>query len=154
MTLALVIMANVPMAMVGGIAALWIAGEALSVASLVGFVTLTGIAARNGILKVSHYVNLVLHEGESFGRAMVLRGSLERLTPVLMTALTAAVALAPLLLAADQPGKEVLYPVALVIFGGLSSSVLLDTLVTPVMFLRWGGPAVARLAAARTDDRF
>lgn len=153
-SLALVVMANVPMAMVGGIAALWVAGEALSVASLVGFVTLAGIAARNGILKVSHCVNLVLHEGERFGRAMVMRGSLERITPVLMTALTAAVALAPLLLSADQPGKEILYPVALVIFGGLASSTLLDTLVTPVMLLRWGGPAVARLAATRTDERY
>ncbi|MCA3120014.1 MAG: efflux RND transporter permease subunit, partial [Rhodocyclaceae bacterium] len=110
--LAAIVMANVPMAMVGGIVALWISGGELSIASLVGFVTLAGIAARNGILKISHYVNLALYEGEVFGRALVMRGSLERLTPVLMTALTAAVALSPLLFGADDPGKEILNPVA------------------------------------------
>jgi len=153
-TLAAIVMANVPMAMVGGVCALWIAGAELSIASLVGFVTLAGIAARNGILKVSHYINLALHEGESFGRALVMRGSLERLTPVLMTAATAAVALAPLLVDADQPGMEILYPVALVIFGGLVSATLLDSLVTPVMFLRWGGPSLQRLVAARSGEMF
>jgi HME family heavy-metal exporter len=152
--LAGIVMANVPMAMVGGIVALWIAGGELSIASLVGFVTLAGIAARNGILKISHYINLALHEGEVFGRALVMRGSLERLTPVLMTALTAAVALAPLLFGADEPGKEILHPVAVVIFGGLVSSTLLDTLVTPVMFLRWGRRPLERLLATRQDERF
>jgi HME family heavy-metal exporter len=149
--LALLVMASIPMAMIGGVVALWLAREPLSIASLVGFVTLAGIAARNGILKVSHYVNLATHEGERFGRALVMRGSLERLTPVLMTALTAAVALTPLLLAAGAPGKEILYPVALVIFGGLASATLLDTLVTPVLFLRWAGPALGRLTAAAGD---
>ena len=152
--LAGIVMANVPMAMVGGIVALWIAGGELSIASLVGFVTLAGIAARNGILKISHYINLALHEGETFGRALVIRGSLERLTPVLMTALTAAVALSPLLVGADQPGKEILHPVAVVIFGGLVSATLLDTLVTPVMFLRWGRRPLERLLAERTAERF
>ena len=152
--LAGIVMANVPMAMVGGIVALWIAGGELSIAGLVGFVTLAGIAARNGILKISHYINLALHEGETFGRALVIRGSLERLTPVLMTALTAAVALSPLLVGADQPGKEILHPVAVVIFGGLVSATLLDTLVTPVMFLRWGRRPLERLLAERTAERF
>ncbi|MFO0522984.1 MAG: efflux RND transporter permease subunit [bacterium] len=152
--LAAIVMANVPMAMVGGIAALWIAGGELSIASLVGFVTLAGIAARNGILKISHYINLALHEGEVFGRALVMRGSLERLTPVLMTALTAAVALSPLLVGADEPGKEILHPVAVVIFGGLASATLLDTLVTPVMFLRWGRRPLERLLQTRRDERF
>ncbi len=152
--LAGIVMANVPMAMVGGIVALWIAGGELSIASLVGFVTLAGIAARNGILKISHYINLALHEGETFGRALVVRGSLERLTPVLMTALTAAVALSPLLVGADEPGKEILHPVAVVIFGGLVSSTLLDTLVTPVMFLRWGRQPLERLLASRPGERF
>ena len=147
--LAGIVMANVPMAMVGGIAALWIAGGELSIASLVGFVTLAGIASRNGILKISHYINLALHEGETFGRALVMRGSLERLVPVLMTALTAAVALSPLLVGADDPGKEILHPVSVVIFGGLLSSTLLDTLVTPTMFLRWGRQPLERLVAAR-----
>ncbi|MBF0109309.1 MAG: efflux RND transporter permease subunit [Magnetococcales bacterium] len=136
--LSLIIMANIPMALVGSVAALWWTGTPLSVASLVGFITLTGIAARNGILKISHYLHLVREEGEPFGREMVIRGSLERLTPVLMTALVAALALIPLLLDAGAPGKEILYPVAVVIFGGLFSSTLLDTLVTPVVFLMTG----------------
>lgn len=132
------IMANIPMALVGSVIALWISGQPLSVASLIGFITLAGISARNGILKISHYINLVKHEGEVFSQAMVVRGSLERLTPVLMTALTAAFALLPLILSAGEPGKEILHPVAVVIFGGLISSTLLDTILTPVAFLRWG----------------
>jgi HME family heavy-metal exporter len=148
-TLAALIMANIPMALVGSVAAMAIAGVSLSVASMVGFITLAGIASRNGILKVSHYINLCRFEGERFGEALVVRGSLERLTPVLMTALTAAFALTPLLLAADAPGKEILHPVAVVIFGGLVSSTLLDTLVTPVLYLRYGRRATERLLAAK-----
>ncbi len=146
--LSLLVMANIPMALVGSVVAMWIAGVTLSVASMVGFITLAGIASRNGILKVSHYINLCRFEGERFGEAMVIRGSLERLTPVLMTALTAAFALTPLLLAADAPGKEILHPVAVVIFGGLVSSTLLDTLLTPVLYLRFGQAATERLLAA------
>ncbi|MBF0157075.1 MAG: efflux RND transporter permease subunit, partial [Magnetococcales bacterium] len=140
--LSLVIMANIPMALVGSVAALWLSGQPLSVASLVGFITLTGISARNGILKISHYLHLVGQEGEPFGREMIVRGSLERLTPVLMTALVAALALVPLMLDADAAGKEILHPVAVVIFGGLISSTLLDTLVTPVVILLAGGKAM------------
>ncbi|QTR54717.1 efflux RND transporter permease subunit [Thiothrix unzii] len=136
--LALIIMGNIPLALVGGVVALWLAGQTLSVASLVGFITLAGISTRNGILKISHYLHLVQHEGETFGIPMIVRGSLERLTPVLMTALVAAFALLPLILASGEPGKEILHPVALVIFGGLVSSTLLDTLLTPVLFYRWG----------------
>ncbi len=132
--LAAIIMANIPLALVGSVVAMWIAGVSLSVASMVGFITLAGIATRNGILKVSHYINLCRFEGHAFGEAMIVRGSLERLTPVLMTALVAAFALTPLLLAADAPGKEILHPAAVVIFGGLISSTLLDTLLTPLMF--------------------
>jgi HME family heavy-metal exporter len=145
-----IIMGNIPLALVGAVAALWLSGQPLSVAALVGFVTLTGIAARNGILKISHYINLCSFEGETFGRAMIVRGSLERLTPVLMTALVAAFALTPLLVAADAPGKEILHPVAVVIFGGLVSSTLLDTMLTPVMFWMFGEKPLARLLA---DDR-
>ena len=152
--LALVIMGNIPLALVGSVVALWISGQPLSVAALVGFVTLTGIATRNGILKISHYINLCAFEGESFGRPMIVRGSLERLTPVLMTALVAAFALVPLLLAADAPGKEVLHPVAVVIFGGLVSSTLLDSLLTPLMFWRWGEKPLARLLAAHDAQDF
>ena len=143
--LASIIMANIPLALIGSVAAMWLAGVSLSVASMVGFITLAGIATRNGILKVSHYINLCKFEGETFGQPMIVRGSLERLTPVLMTALVAAFALTPLLLAADAPGKEILHPVAVVIFGGLISSTLLDTLLTPVMFWMFGERATQRL---------
>ncbi|MBA4113348.1 MAG: CusA/CzcA family heavy metal efflux RND transporter [Verminephrobacter sp.] len=143
--LAGIIMANIPLALIGSVAAMWLAGVSLSVASMVGFITLAGIATRNGILKVSHYINLCKFEGETFGQPMIVRGSLERLTPVLMTALVAAFALTPLLLAADAPGKEILHPVAVVIFGGLISSTLLDTLLTPVMFWMFGERATQRL---------
>lgn len=143
--LAGIIMANIPLALIGSVVAMWLAGVSLSVASLVGFITLAGIATRNGILKVSHYVNLCRLEGETFGIPMIVRGSVERLTPVLMTALVAAFALTPLLLAADAPGKEILHPVAVVIFGGLVSSTLLDTILTPVMFWLFGEKALRRL---------
>jgi len=140
--LTFVIMANVPMALIGSVAAIWLTNQTLSVASLVGFITLTGIATRNGILKISHYLHLLKHEGEVFGLPMIIRGSLERLTPVLMTALVAAFALVPLMLGSDQPGKEILHPVAIVIFGGLISSTLLDTLITPVIFCLVGKKAI------------
>ncbi len=147
--LTLIIMGNIPLALVGSVVALWISGQPLSVAALVGFITLTGISTRNGILKISHYINLCAFEGESFGKKMIVRGSLERLTPVLMTALVAAFALVPLLISADAPGKEVLHPVAVVIFGGLVSSTLLDTLLTPLMFWRWGQKPLERLLAVK-----
>ncbi|MEZ5615634.1 MAG: efflux RND transporter permease subunit [Rhodocyclaceae bacterium] len=149
-----IIMGNIPLALVGSVIALWISGQPLSVAALVGFITLTGIATRNGILKISHYINLCAFEGEKFGDHMIVRGSLERLTPVLMTALVAAFALVPLLLSADAPGKEVLHPVAVVIFGGLVSSTLLDSLLTPVMFRLWGEKPLARLLEARGTESF
>ena len=152
--LSFMIMGNIPLAMVGSVIALWLAGQPLSVASLVGFITLAGISTRNGILKVSHYINLCTFEGEVFGRKMIVRGSLERLTPVLMTALVAAIALVPLLLAADEPGKEILHPVAGVIFGGLVSSTLLDTLLTPVMFWLWGEKPLKRLLERHTREVF
>jgi len=153
-TLALVIMGNIPFALVGSVAAMWIAGVSLSVASMVGFITLAGIATRNGILKVSHYINLCKFEGEEFGLPMIVRGSLERLTPVLMTALTAALALTPLLLSADAPGKEILHPVAVVIFGGLVSSTILDTLLTPLMFWLVGKKPLERILAQTSQESY
>lgn len=143
--LALIIMGNVPLALIGSVAALWIAGQPFSVASAIGFITLAGIATRNGILKISHYINLVLFEGEQFGRKMVIRGTLERLTPVLMTAFAAGIALVPLMIGAGEPGKEILNPVAVTIFGGLISATLLDAFLTPVLFLRFGQKALERL---------
>lgn len=145
MVLVVIIMANIPLALIGSVIAMWMTGVTLSVATMVGFITLAGIATRNGILKISHYVNLCRVEGEGFGQVMIVRGSIERLTPVLMTALVAAFALVPLLLASDAPGKEILHPVAVVIFGGLISSTLLDTLLTPLLYWRFGAEPTARL---------
>jgi HME family heavy-metal exporter len=152
--LALIIMGNIPFALIGSVVAMWISGVSLSVASMVGFITLAGIATRNGILKVSHYINLCKFEGEVFGTSMIVRGSLERLTPVLMTALVAAFALTPLLLSADAPGKEILHPVAVVIFGGLISSTLLDTLITPLMFWMMGRKPLENLLAKSGQDSY
>ncbi|MFC1458322.1 MULTISPECIES: efflux RND transporter permease subunit [Microvirga] len=147
--LALIIMGNIPLALIGSVIALNIAGQPLSVASMIGFITLAGISARNGILKVSHYINLALYEGEQFGKDLVIRGSLERLTPVLMTALSAGLALIPLLIGADEPGREILHPVAVTIFGGLISATLLDTFLTPVLFLTFGRKALERIQTSR-----
>ena len=144
-TLSVLIMANIPLALVGAVIGLWISGQPLSVAALVGFITLAGISVRNGILKVSHYINLMRLEGESFDHKMILRGSIERLAPVLMTALVTAFALAPLLFEAEQPGTEILHPVAVVIFSGLISSTLLDTFLTPALFWIFGRNDAERL---------
>jgi CzcA family heavy metal efflux pump len=150
-TLSLIIMGNIPLALVGSVIALWISGQPLSVATMVGFITLAGISTRNGILKISHYINLAMHEGETFGRSMIVRGSLERLTPVLMTALAAGCALLPLMIGADAPGKEILHPVAIVIFGGLVTSTLLDTVLTPILFLRYGRKPLENLTAVQAQ---
>ena len=144
-TFTLIILGSIPLALIGSVAALWLAGQSLSVASMIGFITLTGIATRNGILKISHYLNLAILEGMPFGRELVIRGSLERLAPVLMTALSAGVALVPLLIGADAPGKEILHPVAVTIFGGLISATLLDTVLTPILFLTFGREPLERL---------
>ena len=147
--LALMVLAVIPMGLVGAVAALWIAGQPLSVASMIGFVTLAGIAARNGILKVSHWINLALHGGEAFGPGLVMRGTLERLAPVLMTALSAGLALVPLMIGAGEAGREILHPVAVTIFGGLVTATLLDAVLTPVLFLLFGRRPLERLIAAR-----
>ena len=150
--LTLIILGSIPLALIGSVVALWLAGQPLSVASMIGFITLTGIATRNGILKISHWLNLAIHEDLPFGPDLVIRGSLERLTPVLMTALAAGIALAPLLVGADAPGKEILHPVAVTIFGGLISATLLDTVLTPILFLAFGRKPVERLrASARAE---
>lgn len=146
--LATLIMANIPFALVGSVIGLWISGQPLSIAALIGFITLAGISTRNGILKVSHYINLMRFENERFDHAMIIRGSLERLSPVLMTALVAAFALLPLLFEAEQAGTEILHPVAVVIFSGMISSTLLDTLLTPVMFWLFARKPATRLAEA------
>lgn len=136
--LSLQVMVALPMAFVGSVAALVLTGQTISIASMVGFVSLGGIASRNGVLLLQHYLHLVEHEGESFSKEMIVRAGLERLAPVLMTALTAGIALIPLVLAAGEPGKEILYPVATVILGGVVSSTLLDFFVHPALFWLFG----------------
>jgi HME family heavy-metal exporter len=153
--LSLMIMSNIPLAMVGAVIGLWISGQPLSIAALIGFITLAGISVRNGILKISHYLNLMQSEGESFSLAMIIRGSIERLSPVLMTALVTAFALAPLLFEAERPGTEILHPVAVVIFSGLLSSTLLDTFLTPAMFWLYGKKASEiALSNMKTNEVF
>jgi HME family heavy-metal exporter len=134
-----------PAAFIGGVLALALTGQTLTVAAMVGFISLGGIAARNGILLVSHYFHLMQHEGESFAPGMVLRGSLERLSPVLMTALTAGIGLVPLVIGGRQPGREILYPVATVILGGLITSTLCEFLLHPGLFWRFSGQDAERL---------
>ncbi|MBT5019247.1 MAG: efflux RND transporter permease subunit, partial [Planctomicrobium sp.] len=136
--LSLQVMAALPMAFIGSVAALVITGQTLTVAAMVGFISLAGIASRNGILLLNHYLHLVRYEGESWTKEMIVRAGLERLAPVLMTALTSGIGLVPLVLAAGEPGKEILYPVATVILGGLISSTLLDFFVHPALFWLFG----------------
>jgi heavy-metal exporter, HME family len=149
--LCLIIMGNIPLALVGSVAAIWIAGQDLNLAAMIGFIAVTGVAVRNSLLKVSHFINLHLHEGMPIGRALVLRGSAERLMPVLMTALAAGLALTPLLFASDLAGTEILHPVAVAIFGGLISSTLLDTFTTPLLFLMFGERALSRVIAGNAQ---
>ncbi len=135
-----------PTAFIGGVLALVLTGQSLTVASMVGFISLGGIAVRNGILLVTHYFHLMKEEDEGFTEQMVLRGSLERLAPVLMTALTAGIGLVPLVAGGQEPGREILYPVATVILGGLVTSTLCEFLIHPGLFWRFSGRAAERLA--------
>jgi len=143
--LSLQVMAAIPMAFIGAVAALVITKQTVTVAAMVGFIALVGVASRNGILLLNHYLHLVEFEGEKWTKEMIVRGGLERLAPVLMTALCAGIALVPLTLAAGEPGKEILYPVATVIVGGLISSTLLDFIVRPALFWSLGIGAARRV---------
>ncbi len=149
--LALQVMVALPMAFIGSVAALYVTGQTMSVASMVGFISLGGIASRNGILLISHYLHLVKFEGESWTREMIVRAGTERLAPVLMTALTSGIGLVPLAMAAGEPGKEILYPVATVIIGGLISSTLLEFLVRPALFWTFGVGAARRVVDAADE---
>lgn len=142
----------VPTAFIGGVLALVLTKQTLTVASLVGFVSLAGIAVRNGILLVTHYFHLMNEEGEEFTEQMVLRGSLERLSPVLMTALTAGIALIPLVIGGNKPGLEILYPVATVILGGLVTSTFCEFLIHPGLFCKFSGKDAERLAQSEGSD--
>lgn len=138
------VLLDIPLALIGGLAFTYLTLNNISIATLVGFIAVGGVAARNSIMLLSHYLHLMKHEGESFSRAMVERGTLERLGPVLMTALSAGIALIPLVLAAGEPGKEILHPVAVVIVGGLVTSTLLGLGVTPAVFYAFGKRAAEK----------
>ena len=146
------ILLNIPLAFIGGLALTYAVVGTVSIATLVGLIALSGIASRNTIMMISHYLHLMQHEGERFDRQMIVRGSLERLVPVTMTALVAGLALVPLVLSAGEPGKEILYPVAVVILGGLLSSTLLDMAVTPAIFFRFGRRAAEHYLAQADGD--
>ncbi|MEX2309641.1 MAG: efflux RND transporter permease subunit [Pirellulales bacterium] len=150
--LSLQVLAALPMAAIGAVAALILTRQSLTVASLVGFISLGGIASRNGILLIAHYLHLVEYEGEEFTPRMIERAGKERLAPMLMTALAAGIALVPLVLAAGEPGKEILYPVATVIIGGLISSTLLDFFVRPALFWLFGRNDAEKQMMAREFD--
>ena len=150
--LSLQVMAALPMAFIGAVVALVITGQTLTVAAMVGFISLGGIASRNGILLLNHYLHLVKIEGESWTKDMIVRAGLERLAPVLMTALTSGIGLVPLVLASGEPGKEILYPVATVILGGLISSTLLDFFVHPALFLLFGMKEAQRVIEASNEE--
>jgi CzcA family heavy metal efflux pump len=143
-SLALQVMLNLPLALAGALALTWWQIDNISIATLVGFIAVGGVAARNGIMMISHYLHLMRHEGEAFGIPLITRGTLERLVPVLMTALSAGIALIPLILSPGEPGKEILHPVAVAIVGGLISSTLLDLVVTPSIFFLIGKKAAEK----------
>ncbi len=151
--LALLALFTLPSALVGGVLAAWLGGGVLSLGSLVGFFTVLGIAARNGIMMINHFQHLERFEGEAFGPALVLRGARERLSPILMTALATGLALVPLAIAGDLPGHEIEHPMAVVILGGLITSTLLNLCIVPSLYLRFGrssaepDASVARITA-------
>ena len=150
---ALLVMLDLPLALIGGVAAVWLGGGVLSVASLIGFITVFGIAARNGIMLVSHVRHLQLEEGVTDFRAAVVRGAVERVAPILMTALAAGLALVPLAVSGDEPGNEIQSPMAVVILGGLLTSTALNMLVVPAIYLRFGRPvALTSPDAASTGE--
>jgi Cu/Ag efflux pump CusA len=143
------VLLNIPAAFLGAVAMILLTGQTMSIATLVGLVALGGIASRNGILLIDHYLHLMREEGMPFGDEMIVQAGRERIVPVLMTALTSGIALLPLVLAPGQPGRELLYPVGTAIVGGLISSTLLDVLLTPGVFKLFG-----RKAAEAHIDRY
>jgi CzcA family heavy metal efflux pump len=134
----LLVAVTIPFALIGGVAAVFVSGGVLSLGSIVGFVTVLGIAARNGILMVSHFRHLEAEEGVPFGKDLVMQGAEERLSPILMTALCTGLALVPLVIAGNKPGHEIEYPLAVVILGGLVTSTVLNLFVVPPLYLMFG----------------
>ena len=129
---------TLPFALIGGVWGALVGGGVLSLGSMVGFVTVLGIASRNGIMLISHFRHLELTEHERFSAEMVMRGAEERLSPILMTALSAGIALIPLIMAGNLPGHEIEYPMAFVILGGLTSSTILNLFVVPSLYMAYG----------------
>ncbi len=142
--LVVLVLTIIPVSLIGAVLYTRMTLDNVSIATLVGFIAVGGIAARNNIMLISHYLHLMKHEGEGFTKEMVIRGTEERLVPILMTALSAGFALIPLVLAADEPGKEILNPVAIVIVGGLVSSTFLGLAVTPSLFYRFSRKAALK----------
>jgi len=136
--LAALLFLTLPSALVGGVLAAYFGSGIISLGSLVGFLTVFGIAARNGIMMINHFLHLEQHEGETFGPELVIRGARERLAPILMTATTTGLALMPLVIAGNIPGQEIELPMAIVILGGLVTSTLLNLFVLPSLYLRFG----------------
>jgi CzcA family heavy metal efflux pump len=151
---ALQVLCDIPLALVGGLVFTYFKLNNISIATLVGFIAVAGVAARNSIMLISHYLHLMQVEGEPFSKAMVIRGTKERLVPVLMTALAAGIGLIPLVLSGDQPGKEILHPVAVVIVGGLVTSTLLGLGVTPTVFFTFGRRAAERALEQQAAHSF
>ena len=136
--LASLIFVALPAALVGGVLAAYVGGGVISLGSLVGIITVLGIAARNGILLIQHYRHIEMVEGEPFGLGLIMRGASERLSPILMTALSTGLALLPLVIAGSIPGHEIEHPMAVVILGGLITSTLMTLFVVPLLYLRFG----------------
>ena len=150
--IAILIMMNLPLAAVGSVVAVFWTGGNLSIASLIGFIAVCSIASRTSLMLLSHYVHLMKYEGERFGKQLVIRGALERVVPVMMTASTTGLGLLPLVLGGDQSGKEILYPVAVVLMGGLISSTFLVMIVVPAMFHKWGEPIWASIQKEKEGE--
>ncbi len=142
--LACQVLLNLPLALMGSLALTWWLVGNISIATLVGFIAVGGVAARNGIMMISHYLHIMKHEGERFTYAMIERGTLERFVPVTMTALSAGIALVPFVLSTGEPGKEIISPIAICIVGGLVTSTLLDFAVTPAVFRLFGKKAALK----------
>jgi Cu/Ag efflux pump CusA len=146
--LAILSFLTLPFALVGGVLAAWLGSGVISLGALVGFFTVLGIAARNGIMMINHFQHLERYEGETFGPELVIRGARERLAPILMTALATGLALVPLAIAGDLPGHEIEHPMAIVILGGLITSTLLNLFVVPALYLRYGRTKVVQAIGA------
>ena len=140
---AVLVMLNLPLALIGGVIGVYLAGGVLSVASIVGFITLFGIATRNGIMLVSHIRHLQTHEGVTDFLTAVTKGATERLVPILMTALAAGLALVPIAMSMGEAGSEIQAPMAMVILCGLASSTVLNMVVVPVLYAHFGRPVAA-----------